>query len=249
MPEDPVPLTARPAALGLLWPDMAPPFDVQSFLESPRIQSGLARAVFNREGRRWTAGQWIQEQAARHRINPKWLLVVLQGEQSLVKERRPLSPDFKIEKSGPPPAGFKAPPVDAPGVRYVRTKGGWYRVTGTWRMMAATGYGIPDPNTEPPWDTGDKLGFPAQVAGTASMAARDIRAFYDAQESGQPVPLTLYPTAAEKAAAAAEGRKPKGETIVAGDPLTYLVIRYTPSLDALDQRTVSIPNSLFGTEA
>lgn len=206
--------------------------NVQKFLDG--VGSGLARVRFTAEGSPWTAAAWIEHNAARFRIRPEWLLDLLQKEQRLVLESRTLLPNFSVQAAPPPPPDYKTPSPDVPATRYVRTHGGWFRVYGVWRMIAATGAGIPDPGAEPPWDVGEYLGFASQVYQAGRLTARYIdsynRAVMFQDADGRMV--TLYPTAEEISKAKAEGRAPLGEKVLAKDVVTFARLQWTPSLEA-----------------
>lgn len=206
--------------------------NVQKFLEA--AGSGLARVRFNAEGQGWTAASWIEHNAARFRIRPEWLLDLLQKEQGLVLEPRTLLPDFSVTAAPAPPPDYKTPPRDVPATRYVRTRGGWFRVYGVWRMIAATGAGIPDPGVEPPWSVGEYLGFAAQVYQAARLTAKYIDSYNRAvmEQDADKRAVTLYPTTDEIAKAKAEGRAPRGEVVLAKDVVTFARLNWTPSLEA-----------------
>ena len=209
------------------------PLNAQAWLDSKG--AGLAQTKLLAEGKWYKAGEWIDEVARRFRIKPEWILTVLQKEQSLAREKSVMPAAFTLVRVKDIPADY-VPPTDKNGVtvRYVRSKDGPYRVTGSWRLIAATGAGIPDPKVTPPWDVAVYLGLGNQIYQTAKLTSKWLDQFERAVVEGKPADrtVTLYPTAAEIALANKEGRKPRGENVVAADGPTFVALQYTPSEDA-----------------
>jgi hypothetical protein len=206
------------------------PMNIQAYLESKG--SGLAKVNWKDPGifgKRWTAAEWIDTQAKAYRIRPQFLLTVLQGEQGLVNDGTVRDVAFQSKtlpgaKEGPPPA--------PPGPEWtVRRNGGpkfvddgtwWLATKGDWKMMAATGAGIPDPGIFPPFDLRKYLGFPNQVKWAAYYLDKFMREWHEANASGNLAArtLTLY----------------GGQKVISGDAETHALLRYTPSLVVLDKR-------------
>jgi hypothetical protein len=74
------------------------------------------------------------------------------------------------------------------------------------------------------------------------MAARDIEKYRQGERE-----VMLYPTAEEKAKAATEGRKPRGEIVQAGDAETFVLMKWTPNPDSLITRP-AVYKGLFRPE-
>jgi hypothetical protein len=196
-----------------------PPMNVQVFLDSRG--SGLAKTTY---GGFWgigkqTAAQIISNAAQKYSIKPEFILVTLQAEQGLVNDKTTYPADFSILKMSnmeevkpAVPAGYDRVVSNNP-----KKSGGnrWVAVKGSWKMVAATGAGIPDVKAMPAWDVIPFLGFPNQVEQTAKLA----RKYLDRWASGDKL-VTLY----------------GGETIVAGDPETYAILMYTPEPGQLTAR-------------
>lgn len=232
-----------PASLGFgIWYKNAM-LNVQNWLETRG--SGLARVRFRAfDGTDQTAASWIEKQAAAFNIKPEWILLVLQSEQSLVRDPKTYSAEYTVKDAKPSLLsrliGRPSEAVAAPGCRLVKSKGGPVEACGEWKMMAAAGAGIPDPGVTPPWDVKNYLGFDRQVYHVGRMAARDLSDFATGNREVQ-----LYPSDEEKAAAAREGRTPRGEVVLAADPETLVLLKWTPHPDVLVQRPL-IYRQLFG---
>jgi hypothetical protein len=142
---------------------------------------------------------------------------------------------FTLKRVNDIPVDYKVP-SDKNGVtvRYVRSKDGPYQVTGSWRLIAATGAGIPDPKVTPPWDVAVYLGLGNQIFQTAKLTSKFLDQFEKSVTEGKPGDRTveLYPTPAEISLAQKEGRKPKGERVVTADGPTFVALQYTPSEEA-----------------
>lgn len=197
-------------------------FDTQRYLE--RRGSGLAAVAFRAyDGVQHTAASWIDKMAAAFNpVTPQWLLTILQAEQSLRDDKLTYPAGYRITRPSVGIfGGVSKPPA---GARVVRSKTGDLYVEGEWKMVAATGAGIPDPGTRAPWAVEDYLGFDRQIYQAARLSAKFLQDFASGKRD-----VTLYPTRAEVEQAAREGRKPQGEIVMAADGETYLMLQYTPT--------------------
>ena len=217
---------------------MPPLLNVQAFLE--KQGSGLAKtrvgAWMLSSGR--LASEIIRDAALEHGVRPEYLLVTLESEQGLVHDTVVHNANYKLKDltfqtdiKPAPPQGFDrvvaTNPAKSGGIK-------WVAVSGEWKIVAALGMGIPDPGVPPAgvgWDVRPYLGLDNQI----KFAAKQLRRYVDRWNAGDKL-VVLYPTTEEKIVAKAQGRKPVGETIVAGDPETYALLQYTPSPSVLVDR-------------
>jgi hypothetical protein len=217
-----------------------PSMNVQLFLEQKK--SGLAKVSW-RYGTlniyKTTAAEWIQKIAERYRIRPEFILTVLQSEQGLVSD--PQVREVKVDIIALPDKTEAVPTV--PIGYSARRNGGywddrnknmanwtkrvsdgnwWLAVKGDWKMIAATGAGIPDPNRWPPWDVRKYFGLGNQIESVGKLVEKYYTEYNEAVRKGDLAARTI--------------KLYDGRLVVAGDPETYTVLKWTPSAEVLVQR-------------
>jgi len=202
--------------------------NVQGFLE--KKGSGLAKVSW-RSGplglTKMTAAGLILDVGNRYRTRPEFICTILQSEQDLISDpavRDPLFDVISLKEQGD-----VAPAPPSPGYM-VRRNGGaktadgnrWFAVKGDWKMLAATGAGIPDPGVFPPWDVRKYIGFTNQIESVGKLVEKYYTQFNEAVRRGNVAgrTVTLY-----------GGRK-----VVAGDPETFVLLSWTPSPQVLAER-------------
>ena len=199
----------------------------------------------------YNPGRWIHRCAANWQLSPEPGLLRLQIEQDL------LAPDVPLEgyvmqrivgASEPPPEWSPLPWNQPVGNHYFMDthagQPGLVLVRGDRRLACACGFAIPDRGRRAPWSLtsygaglAPELGAGVPVFGLEAQIAFFhwfMRRQFTKWDTGLPPNFRpektrlLYPTEAEKAAALAEGRKPRGEMVLCGDAATYWAAGYTP---------------------
>lgn len=120
------------------------------------------------------------------------------------------------------------------GVRFYRDthngQPGIVRMTGDRRQSSCFGFGIPDPGASCPWSLTIYGPWKVPLFGFASQCVHFYWFLRKQLDSWKPDDVAmLYATDEEKSAAAAEGRKPKGEIIRCGNPFVKWAMKYTPT--------------------
>ncbi len=236
------------------------PFDTQAYLERngwvegrvaarerPGKGSGLAKLQIQTPEGFMPAGKWIDRVASEFRIQPSYLLAVLQGEQSLLSS--PLVPrtGFKVVNlpgapSDVPPksgqvGGWKSKsPKPAPlgaGHFVVRNGGPVFTADGNWfvdvdgdyKLWFALGAGAPDPDVHPSHDVRAYGGLANQIRQAARLLRKYLNDYATWATSGDPADrkklvINSY-----------EGRQ-----LFPADGPTYALLRFTPSAKVLTSR-------------
>ena len=227
--------------LGLVTPVM-PTFATQSYLVS--VGSGLAKLKIQTPLGFMPISAWIDQVCAQFQISPKYMLMQLQAEQSLIRDPQTYPGGYRItslpnqppvgepDKKRESPSNWKPPlpagsPADARVVRNGGPKyvadGNWYFVyQGSWKMGAALGAGIPDPKYFPGWDVRKYLGLENQIYHSGRLTRSYLDAFARAKLTGDVDAITV--------------KTYEGQTVVAGDAPTFAMLSYNPSLAGLEKR-------------
>ena len=199
----------------------------------------------------YTPGRWIHRCAANYAVSPEPGLLRVQIEQDLLAPDEPLQgyTCTRIKGASEPPAEWKRPPVTQPiGEHYFMDthdgEPGLVLIRGDRRIACACGFAIPDGGRRAPWSLTaygrgkiPELGLGVPVFGIEPQIAFFfwfLRRQIEKWERGLPPNYKpektrlLYPSEDEKAKAKAEGRSPRGETVLCGDAVTYWAFGYTP---------------------
>jgi hypothetical protein len=227
--------------LGLITTPVAP-FGTQAYLAARG--SGLAKLKIQTPLGFMLVSEWIDQCAAQFQVGPRYMLMQLEAEQGLIRDKTTYAAGFSImnlsnqppmgepDKKWASPSNWKPPlppgsPVDSRVVRNGGPKyvadGNWFFVfSGSWKMGACLGAGIPDPKAFPAWDVRKYLGLANQIFNSAKLTRKYLDQFAQAKLSGRIDDITVDTY--------------EGQKVVAADGPTFALLQYNPSLQGLKDR-------------